>query len=181
MSWNWSCTWSLWGNFWNSFFFFCGEISPGYCLGIFIIGLKSRISIRDDWYLCSLFRKQTKRVEKPFLAVLDFSEAGMLLQSGETESMFKLKKSPWRSLLWVCLKKKIKFSALFQIQNWDRLFSKLISSVDKHGINSKGRNLIKKLVLLGVNCSKTHSFNLLKEQKIWDKTLFSMNLTNIWR
>lgn len=72
------------------FFFFSGEISPGYCLGIFITILENGTNIRDDWHLCSLFCKQTKRDEKPFLAVLDFSEASMLFQSGEIESMFEL-------------------------------------------------------------------------------------------
>lgn len=82
-------------------FFFSGEISPGLELRIFISAFESGINIRNNWHLCGLFCKQTKRVEKPFLAVLDFSEASMLLQSGEKKSMVKLKKSPRRSLLQV--------------------------------------------------------------------------------
>lgn len=82
-------------------FFFSGEINPGLELGIFISAFESGINIRNNWHLCGLFCKQTKRVEKPFLAVLDFSEVSMLLQSGEKKSMVKLKKSPRRSLLQV--------------------------------------------------------------------------------
>lgn len=89
-------------------FFFSGEISPGYYLGIFITALESGINIRDDWYLCSLFCKQTKRVEEPFLAVLDFPEASMMFQSGEIESMFKLKKIPQKVSITSLLKNKTK-------------------------------------------------------------------------